>query len=344
MFTANGWLIAMIRACEDAGVPADNLLASEELSLEAVCKPNKRIQFDVMTRLWGMASKLTADPTIGLKTAEFVRPTTFGPLTYAIYSSPTVYDALYILSRYGRIFSDAAVWWLREKEEMTELVMMSRGKVAVEVIDAGCGAILKMLRDITSPDFKASEINLGRPKPMDPTPWSKFFDCPLQFTPGLPAVIRFPRDAIRTQLLGYDPELYQQSIALIKARMAVLNRGELTSLVRAQIMENMVEGTANISEIAKDLNIGIRTLQRHLTEEGYSFTGLMDEIRREFAERYLMHTKLSVSSISSSLGFTSVSSFSRAFHRWYNLSPKRYRNDNSRGIVDPMVMQLPESG
>lgn len=326
MFTANGWLIALIRTCEAAGVSSDTLLETESLDLEAVRTPNRRIQFEVMTRLWATARKLTADPAVGLKTAEFVRPTTFGSLTFAIYSSPTVYDALDNLSHYGRVFSDAAAWWLRENEETTELVMTARGKVALEVIDAGCAAIIKMIRDITSPDFTALDIRLSRPMPSNTEPWDQYFRCPLSYTPGLPLVLRFPREAIRTPLMGYDPELYQQSIALIRARIAVLNRGELTSLVRSQIMESLSEGEANINEIADVLNLGHRTLQRRLREEGYSFSGLVDDIRREFSERYLTFTELSVSNISSSLGFGSVSSFSRAFYRWHSMSPTNYRN------------------
>jgi|GEM_PF-1365855 len=325
LFTANGWLIALIRACEQASVPAEALLAGEPLLPHSAIKPNRRIPLESMTRIWEQARKLTADPTIGLKTADFIRPTTFGALTMAIYASPSLREALEVLSRYGRLFSDAGIWMIREQQQSLDLVMMARARLSVNVIDAGCASIIRLVREITNPDYQPLEVNLSRPKPTETEPWDRLFRCPLKFQSGLPSLLRFPLTDIDSLLPGYDPEIYQQSKALIDARMASLNQGELTSLVRAQIMKNLHNGSLGLAGIAIELGIGPRTLQRHLEQEGQTFSQLLDNIRQEFAERYVAQSSLSFTDLAELLGFSSPASFSRAFQRWYAKSPRAYR-------------------
>lgn len=81
-----------------------------------------------------------------------------------------------------------------------------------------------------------------------------------------------------------------------------------------------------IDEVAQLLQVSSRTLQRQLSEEGLSYSGLVERCRSRVACESLKHTRDPVRDIAALLGYRDVSSFSRAFLRWTGKTPRAYRN------------------
>jgi len=73
------------------------------------------------------------------------------------------------------------------------------------------------------------------------------------------------------------------------------------------------------------LNMSSRNLARKLADEGQSFKGLLTEVRRELAEKYIRDRSLTLTEISFLLGFAEMSSFSRAYKGWSGSSPSAHR-------------------
>ena len=96
------------------------------------------------------------------------------------------------------------------------------------------------------------------------------------------------------------------------------------------IAELLPHGQAAQAEIAKHIGMSQRTLARRLAEEGSSFSELLSAVRRALANRYLMNPSLSISEIAWLLGYSEVSTFTRAFHRWTGASPSA-RRASARG-------------
>ncbi len=74
-----------------------------------------------------------------------------------------------------------------------------------------------------------------------------------------------------------------------------------------------------------------RTLQRKLNDAGTTFNAVVEDTRRELAQRYLKQPDLAISEIAYLLGFSETGNFSRAFKRWAGASPSDYR---SQGLGD----------
>ena len=83
-----------------------------------------------------------------------------------------------------------------------------------------------------------------------------------------------------------------------------------------------------IGEVAQLLRVSSRTLQRQLSEEGLSYSGLVERCRYRTACESLKHTRDPVREIAALLGYRDVSSFSRAFLRWTGKTPSAYRNQS----------------
>lgn len=81
----------------------------------------------------------------------------------------------------------------------------------------------------------------------------------------------------------------------------------------------------SIEQIAGDLNLTKRTLQRRLQGQNTNFAQLRDDLRFHYAIKYLIDDNLSVDLVSRALDFSDRTSFTNAFKRWTGLSPSTFR-------------------
>jgi AraC-like DNA-binding protein len=103
--------------------------------------------------------------------------------------------------------------------------------------------------------------------------------------------------------------------------------------VREAIIRKLPDGEPRRDDVASELHMSERTLQRRLEEEKTSFVQLLDDTRRELADQYLGRLHLSLAQAAYLLGFADQSSFFRACKRWFNLSPGQYRSQLLQGMV-----------
>ncbi|RZI85729.1 MAG: AraC family transcriptional regulator [Rubrivivax sp.] len=96
---------------------------------------------------------------------------------------------------------------------------------------------------------------------------------------------------------------------------------QLQSLIRARL--NL--GKVTLEDMAAELKMPTRTLQRRLEEAGLNFRLMADDVRQSQARYYLRDTTMALAEMASALGFADHASFNRAFKRWTGLSPGAFR-------------------
>jgi len=80
-----------------------------------------------------------------------------------------------------------------------------------------------------------------------------------------------------------------------------------------------------VSEIASDLNLSIRTLQRRLLHEGTNFSEIREQFRRHHALRMLLLEDQGVDFVFSALDYSDRTSLTKAFKRWTGLAPAVFK-------------------
>ena len=88
-------------------------------------------------------------------------------------------------------------------------------------------------------------------------------------------------------------------------------------------------GTVHAEGLARALNVSLRTLHRHLHQEGASVQSLKDEQRCARARDLLQRTRQPVKQIAHQLGFRSEKSFARAFRLWTGTTPSACRRETA---------------
>ena len=110
------------------------------------------------------------------------------------------------------------------------------------------------------------------------------------------------------------------------ARASVADARVLGDDERPELEPLLSSGDCSRANVALRLNISERTLQNRLGERGTSYRKLLNETRRELAEQYMSEGLHTVSEVAFLLGFSEISSFSRAFRAWTGESPSTYRD------------------
>lgn len=85
-------------------------------------------------------------------------------------------------------------------------------------------------------------------------------------------------------------------------------------------------GSMAETEIADYLSLSARSLRRHLEKEGQSFRALVDQAKNCQA-RSLVLSGVPMAAIAEKLGYADERSFRRAFVRWNNVPPARFRRN-----------------
>lgn len=80
-----------------------------------------------------------------------------------------------------------------------------------------------------------------------------------------------------------------------------------------------------IEEAAQHANMSVRTLQRRLAKEESAYSEITQELRDELICDYLINTRLSISQISSKMGYSYPTHMTRAFKKTFELTPREFR-------------------
>ena len=179
-------------------------------------------------------------------------------------------------------------------------------------------------RRFASDDVKPLKIALRRPEPSFKALYAEIFRCPVSF--GQPAnSITFSQADAERALISADSRAAEWLEFGAKAALERMDDSAVTPRVRAQL-ERMLQGDEpTLATVASELCMSERTLQRRLTAEGQTFRRVLDEMRRDVAQRSLAAGKRNVPELAYLLGFEDSNSFYRSFRRWTGTTPESYR-------------------
>lgn len=134
-----------------------------------------------------------------------------------------------------------------------------------------------------------------------------------------------PIDAMRP-FLTHDNLMWQSFEPDLRRRMDAA-REDLGMRARVEnaLLELLPSGRTQIDDVAGELAVSRRSLQRRLSEEGTSWLDVLNAARMRLAQHYLTNTSLGAGEVSFLLGFEDPNSFFRAFRRWTGSTPEAWR-------------------
>ncbi len=329
------WAVAVAEALDERDINSREIFASAGIDIATSRDPAMRYPADQMTRVYQLSEEVTGDPAFGLSIAEHVHPTSLNALGYSLFASRDLESFCHRIVRYFGLVSTNAVTEVESDAREFRLSMLPAiGLTCYAPQDAWLATLLRFSRFIYRPTFNPLRVSLRRPEPArNLGRFSAWFGAPIEFGSSRNTLAFDIRD-MTVRLPAANAELARQNDEVVMSLLRQIGRGDIIARVRASLIGLMPSGECSKHNVAAQLNMSERTLQNRLTSRGTSYSMLLSETRRELAEQY-MHQRLhSVSEVAFLLGFSEISSFSRAFRAWTGESPSRYRERVLRDEAD----------
>ncbi|AVD83797.1 MULTISPECIES: AraC family transcriptional regulator [Pseudomonas] len=311
------------------GAEAEDIFERSAINPDVLGDPNQPISLPAFLKAVDTAATLTENDNFGLWLGNQYRPEYLGLWGYVGLSSATLGDALLNMSRFFPEFQSRSFFKVNHFQGKVRLeyglldsTIISRRHDAEMTL----GNVFNVMRRALGERWAPLEVHFSHARPECWQDHQKAFRTDVRFEQSSNAIILNASDLSRA-MPGADPQLLliaQQSFGVLRVAGSV--RLTTAERVRSEIIDSIPGGVPRIEQVADRLGIPVWTLTRQLKDEGQTFSGLFDSVRKEMAYYYLEKTAINISKLAELLGYTETSSFTHAFNRWTGESPKRWRD------------------
>ncbi|EEY93722.1 transcriptional regulator, AraC family [Acinetobacter junii SH205] len=317
----------LIETIEEWGISSEEVLAETHITFEDLQKKYWYVDSDVFIQLLEKSVRLTGNAAFPILMANKMKVSHYGNVGIAAMSSKNLEQALRVLEEFIGLY--CSVFKLRlEIEGEKAFLYLTHMLGESESTNKFIAFLVASFANIISKLIKTeSDIFFLKQKQL-------FIDNNFAYKfEQVTDTVCFDRELLNIHLETADEIVFKLAKKqCIRDTDKHIKSRQTKSIIRSQIIElikiSLIQkniGQLNLSEVAKQLNMSSRTLQRYLEIEDITFKALIAEVKKQYAEAMLIKNELSIQEISESLAYADVSHFSRAFKNWTGVTPKAFR-------------------
>lgn len=313
---------------EEQGVYVSAVLRRAGLPQDLFNHTRILVSTEELFALWRAISEVSKDPSIGVRLGTENKIERFHPMGLAALSTESFGAAIGHMARYKKLCAPEEILDDLGDEEWS---IQFRWSLAVDVeppvLVEHCFAwVLTIARQGTGTHMSPLRVELVQPR-SHVKALERYFGCPVVCGASRNAMVFRVSDAA-LPFVTRNAELLDMLAPQFEIDLKQHTEidGSFVELVRGAIQQRLTGHRPVINDIASDLHMSARTLQRRLQESGSSFQRVLDEARHQMARYYLRNSVLELAEAAYLLGYEDANSFARAFRAWEGMPPKHWRD------------------
>jgi AraC-like DNA-binding protein len=326
------WLIKQI---SEMGIDASLLVEGIKLENDWLDNEESFITYTDYVRLVRNALDVTKDCALGLKLGQTVNLAMFGAFGYALMSSRTLKDAAYVFLKYQDL--PGQLTRISKKQSDSEWLICFEplypfeDQVLVYAIEEVLSTTYYGMNFLVNQEIDLTEICLNYPAPDHAGLYEEMFHCPVSFM--MPEnYMRLDSGFFDLPVFTANRSVYEYCTQFCEVMLKGLKKSDqFVDQIRNIIMTSLSR-FHKIGEMAKELGMSTRSLNRRLQERSTSYKRIMNEVRSDLSIRYLENTNLSIDQIADLVGFSETTTFRKAFKTWTGISPSKHRKSEIRHL------------
>jgi AraC-like DNA-binding protein len=317
---------AMVLAYEQYGREPDHALAQVGITRAQLRKADARINADQMETFSAIAMRELDDEALGWFSRRLPWGT-YGMLCRASLRSPTLLVALKRWCRHHGLLTEDVRLEIRAEGDAVRLLIEEHTPLGA--MREFC--LLTSLRYVhgyacwlVDSQLPLDEVTFPFAPPPHHSAYRFLFPGPVRFEAGAASML------FDARYMALAPSRDENALQRMLQHALPLTVRQyrrdrlLTERVRAWLFAHASE-SASSTEVAKAMGLSVRSLHRHLGDDGTSLQRLKTDVRRRRALDLLVRGDLPIKQLARAVGFRSAKSFARAFHEWTGQSPSAYR-------------------
>lgn len=323
-------LVHYLDVAERLGLNPQSLLAQVGLTRAILGTADQLIPLGAAVDLLELSAQASHCEAFGLLMAEARQLSDLGPVSLLLTHQRTVRDAVKTTIQYRHLLNEGLAMHVEDAGKLTlvrEEVISAGARSSRQANELAVAVLCLMFRALIGPLWHPQSVNFTHSAPADLEVHKRIFRCKLQFDMDFHGMVCNTSD-LEEPIPVADPVMARYAQSFIDA-IPGGNTSSIVLDVRKSIYLLLPMGRASIEQIARTLGMNVRTLQRRLMEDGETFSGLINAVRMELAQRYIANPKYPLGRIAELLGYSNHSAFTRWFIAQFKQTPQEVRAQNA---------------
>ncbi|WP_196159040.1 AraC family transcriptional regulator [Reinekea sp. G2M2-21] len=297
-------------------------LALPEILLQK-SQNQKHCQFDLDSIYHLIDTIIERAPSnIGLKSSELIQPNSFYGLGYLFMSARNLLDACQKIAQFPNFYHRLATLSVCVDGRHVHVRVSNRATQALTnaVINEAMLSILYRYTDwLGIENMQHTRFEFTHQKLCHPSDYQTHLHQIPEFCARRNSMI-VPLSAATREFHSYEPQYHEALLYRLKAEHQMLN-DTLPMRVQRIIREELAVSSVTRAEVARQLGMSEKTLERRLSESDLSFSAVLQRTRETLADMYLKTPGMSIDEIARKLGYSDRSAFTKAYKRWTGNTP-----------------------
>jgi AraC-like DNA-binding protein len=319
-----GVVAELPQVLRDLGAEPAKVLSAAGIDPAVLRNPENHISFVELGRLFQVCVSATGCQHFGLLVGMRATIDHLGLVGRLMRNAPTFGEAILdLVTNQPRYIRGAVSYLMTQNQVAYWGYAIHRPEVpnTEQISDGAVGVGFRLMRELAG--VSPSEVLLSRSSPRNIGPITRLFGVPTRFNAEQHALV-FPKPLLDRPIRGADPKL-RQILEKTVAEYWAVRQPTTAERVGRVLRARVVFGNVSLEEVAARLSVHPRTLKRKLQAEGASFRSLLNESRFQVARQLLAGTRIEVTDIALSLGYSEASGLTHAFRRWSGSAPSEWR-------------------
>ena len=318
----------IMRALDAAGADCDALLAEFGLSRRQLSNPYEIVALGRYVGAFERAAQVLDEPFLGLRLGAEMQLIELGPAGLVFMSSPTLGSAMRKFTDVlGSWQSGTAVDLVRDNAWPMWSYRIAHTQIWPRRQDAeySVSAMCHMIRQVRGAAWTPVEIHFEHAAPADLKPYMRIFRVPVRFQQPASGVILHPHD-LDAPLKSADVQMARM---MERHATDLISRDtlphSLVDQVRDLVTRRLAREKLVVADIAKDLGLSDRSLQRHLAEAGTSVRQIIREERERSVAVLREQEGMTNAAVARAVGYADATVLWRATRNWSRAGTRRTR-------------------
>ena len=311
---ASRHLVALL---DDAGEPADDLLARGGIRRADLDAPDHALPLAVFRDLWERAAR--HQPDIGLTLVDRFPAGQMHVLAHLALRSATVASALEEVCRYAGITSAADRLALETRGELAWFSYATAGTAPDNpwMAEHYLSMLAAFMAQACGRGLPIRAVEFAGPRQASEAAYLHRFGVAPRFGAGANR-LAFDLQALAWPLLTHDAYLHAVLARVVQAQAPARPLPDsLLDEVRREIATVLLQGRVpTLDAVAGACGLAAKALRTRLSQHDTSFRRLLDEGRRELARDHLARG-LSITETACLMGFSEPAALQHACRRWF---------------------------
>lgn len=333
-------LTGFVELVRELGGDVDGMLRRVRLRQQDLSVDSSPIPYTSVVRLLDMAAEELKCDDVGLRLSRRQNVEILGPTAIIARNSATVGEALRSIGQFMSSYSTAIAIGIQPAGRSAACLTFDLTDPQIprrrQTIELSLGVAYNVMQLLTRQRFVPKAVLFRHARGLPVGRYRHYFGISPRFEQAQDGLL-MDSSHLDMEVSKVDKvlrDVVADYVRLVTAQHSLSIPDQVVVLIE-RLLPTM---RCDLANVAENLGFHRRTLQRQLAAESLIFEEIVDRVRRNRAETYLVDQALQMSQVAAMLGYAEQSSFNRACRRWFGTTPgerrdalQRRRRDGSTG-------------